>query len=94
MSYDNEVAPTGTPASIKVGETVITSYDGTKVSEEDIAAAKAAAAKKVEDIKAKPDAKEEDVKKAVDALAGFDKDAKAATLKAKDAGMKAPWAPR
>ena len=54
-----------------------------------IAAAKAAAAKKVEDIKAKPDAKEEDVKKAVDALAGFDKDAKAATLKAKDAGMKA-----
>ena len=89
VSYDNEVAPTGTPASIKVGETVITSYDGTKVSEEDIAAAKAAAAKKVEDIKAKPDAKEEDVKKAVDALAGFDKDAKAATLKAKDAGMKA-----
>ncbi|MBP6676683.1 MAG: MFS transporter, partial [Vitreoscilla sp.] len=89
VSYDNEVAPAGTAASIKVGETVVTSYDGTKVSEEDIAAAKAAAAKKVEDIKAKPDAKEEDVKKAVDALAGFDKDAKAATLKAKDAGMKA-----
>ena len=42
VSYDNEVAPTGTPASIKVGETVITSYDGTKVSEEDIAAAKTA----------------------------------------------------
>ncbi len=89
VSYDNVVGAAGTAATIKVGETVVTSYDGTKASEEDIAAAKAAAAKKVEDLKAKPDAKEEDVKKAVDALAGFDKDAKAATLKAKDASMKA-----
>jgi MFS family permease len=87
VSYENVVAPAGTQAQIKVGETVINSYNSAKVSDEEIAAAKAAAAKKVEDLKAMPD-KAEDLKKATDALAGFDKDAKAATVKAKEAAMK------
>jgi MFS family permease len=87
VSYDNEAAPAGTPATIKVGDTVVASYNGSAATDSDIAAAKAAAAKKVDDLKAagKP---EEDIKKAADALAGFDKDAKGATLKAKDAAMK------
>ena len=88
VSYDNEAAPAGTVASIKVGDTVVSSYNSSTATDEEIAAAKAAAAKKVEDLKAKPDAKEEDVKKATEALAGFDKDAKGATIKAKDAAMK------
>ena len=87
VSYENVVAPAGTQAQIKVGETVINSYNSAKVSDEEIAAAKAAAAKKVEDLKAMPD-KAEDLKKASDALAAFDKDAKAATVKAKEAAMK------
>ena len=87
VSYENVVAPAGTPAQIKVGDTVVNSYSSAKISDEDIAAAKAAAAKKVEDLKAMPD-KAEDLKKATEALAGFDKDAKAATVKAKEAAMK------
>ena len=88
VSYENVPAPAGTPARIKVGETVVQSYSSTKITDEDIAAAKAAATKKVEDLKAAA-GKEEDIKKASDALAGFDKDAKAATVKAKEAAMKA-----
>jgi hypothetical protein len=86
VSYDNVIAPAGTPASIKVGETVITSYDSTKTSDADIAAAKDAATKKVADLTAAA-AKPEDLKKATDALAAFDKDAKGATVKAKEAAM-------
>ena len=48
VSYSNVVAPAGTKASIKVGETVI----NVAVTEEDIAAAKEAAEKKVADAKA------------------------------------------
>jgi MFS family permease len=86
VSYDNAVAAPGTPASIKVGDTVIASYSAAKISDADITEAKAAAAKKVEDLKAaaKPEA---DVKAATDALAAFDKDAKAATVKAKEAAL-------
>ena len=86
VSYDNIEAPAGTPATIKVGETVIASYDSTKTSDDDIAAAKEAATKKVADLTA-ASAKPEDLKKATDALAGFDKDAKGATVKAKEAAM-------
>ncbi|MFO1340400.1 MAG: MFS transporter [Burkholderiaceae bacterium] len=88
VSYDNEAAAAGTVASIKVGETVVSSYSGTAVTDAEIAAAKEAAAKKVEDLKAAA-GKEEDLKKATEALAGFDKDGKGATLKAKEATMKA-----
>ena len=48
VSYTNVVAPAGTKASIKVGETLI----NVAVTEEDIAAAKEAAEKKVADLKA------------------------------------------
>jgi len=48
VSYSNVVAPAGTKATIKVGETVI----NVAVTEEDIAAAKEAAEKKVADAKA------------------------------------------
>ncbi|MBQ0933107.1 MHS family MFS transporter [Ideonella sp. 4Y16] len=88
VSYENVAAPAGTTAVIKVGDTVVSSYNAAKVSDEDIAAAKAAATKKLEDLKA-AGGKEEDIKKATEAVAGFEKDAKAATVKAKDAAMKA-----
>ena len=48
VSYSNVAAPAGTKATIKVGETEI----NTAVTEEDIAAAKEAAEKKVADLKA------------------------------------------
>ena len=48
VSYSNVAAPAGTKATIKVGETEIK----TAVTEEDIAAAKEAAEKKVADLKA------------------------------------------
>ncbi len=50
VSYDSVDAPAGTPASIAVGETVISS----KVTPEDIAAAKTAAETKLADLKAAP----------------------------------------
>jgi len=50
VSYDSIDAPAGTPATIAVGETVITS----KVTAEDIAAAKTAAETKLADLKAAP----------------------------------------
>ena len=55
VSYDNLVAPAGTPATIKVGETEISMA----VTPEDIATAKAGAEKKLADLKAAatPDAK-------------------------------------
>ncbi|TDM09584.1 MAG: MFS transporter [Ideonella sp. MAG2] len=89
VSYENEAGAAGSAAVIKVGTTEIASYSASKITDEDVAAAKAAAAKKVEDLKAKPDAKPEDLKKAEEALAGFDKDAKGSTAKAKEATMKA-----
>ncbi len=86
VSYENVVAPAGTPAVIKVGETVINGYSSTKITDADIAAAKESAAKKLEDLKtaAKP---ESDIKAAADALTAFDKDGKAATVKAKEAAL-------
>ena len=86
VSYDNVVAPAGTPASIKVGETVINGYSAAKITDADIASAKEAAAKKLETLKtdAKPEA---DIKAATEALAAFDKDGKAATVKAKEAAL-------
>ena len=50
VSYDSIDAPAGTPATIAVGETVITS----KVTAEDISAAKTAAETKLADLKAAP----------------------------------------
>lgn len=50
VSYDSIAAPAGTPAVIKVGETVV----ATAVTPEDIATAKAAAEKKVADLQAAP----------------------------------------
>jgi len=58
VSYTNEIAPAGTKATIKVGETLIK----TDVSAEDIAAAKEAAAKKLEDLKAATPVDEKAVK--------------------------------
>jgi MFS family permease len=86
VSYENVAAPAGTPASIKVGETVIPGYSSTKITDADIAAAKEAAAKKLEDLKAaaKPEA---DIKAAADALTAFDKDPKGSTVKAKEAAL-------
>jgi MFS family permease len=48
VSYDNVIAPAGTPAVIKVGDTEVT----TVVTPEDIAAAKSAAEKKLADLSA------------------------------------------
>ncbi len=86
VSYENVAAPAGTPASIKVGDTLIPGYSSTKITDADIAAAKEAAAKKLEDLKtaAKPEA---DIKTATDALAAFDKDPKGSTVKAKEAAL-------
>ena len=50
VSYDNASAPPGTPATIKVGETLITSYSADKISDSDIAAAREAATKKIDDL--------------------------------------------
>ena len=86
VSYENASAPPGTVATIKVGDTVISSYSMDNISESEIAASKDAATKKVDDLKAaaKPEA---EIKAATDALAAFTKDAKAAAVKAKDAAM-------
>ena len=86
VSYENAAAAPGTAATIKVGDTLISSYSVDKVSDADIAAAKDAAGKKLEDLKAaaKPEA---EIKAAADALAAFGKDAKAATVKAKEGTM-------
>jgi hypothetical protein len=64
VSYSNEIAPAGTPAIIKVGETVIS----TVVTPEDIAAAKEAAEKKLEALKVADPVDPKAVKKAEDAL--------------------------
>ena len=48
VSYSNEVAPAGTPAVVKVGDTAINVFP----SADEIAAVREAAAKKVEDLKA------------------------------------------
>ena len=86
VSYENIAGPAGSAAVIKVGETAVPSYSSTKITPEDIAAATAAAAKKVEDLKAAgKDAK--DIAAAEAALAAFAKDGKAATVKAKEAAL-------
>ena len=76
VSYSNEVAPAGTKATIKVGDQVINAVP----TDEEIAAARAAAAKKVEDLKAASPVDEKALK---------DAEAKAKTLaddgKVKDA---------
>ncbi|WP_347250911.1 MFS transporter, partial [Zoogloea sp.] len=92
VSYSNEVAPAGTPATIKVGETVIS----TAITPEDIAAAKAAAEKKVEDMKAAGNADPKALKAAEDAVKTLsdEKKAKDATLSGKlSAALKAAGYP-
>ncbi|MBL8387787.1 MAG: MHS family MFS transporter [Hydrogenophaga sp.] len=92
VSYANEVAPAGTPATIKVGETVIS----TAITPEDIAAAKAAAEKKVEDMKAAGNADPKALKAAEDAVKALsdEKKAKDATLSGKlSAALKAAGYP-
>jgi hypothetical protein len=64
VSYSNEIAAPGTPAIIKVGETVIS----TVVTPEDVAAAKETAEKKLEALKAADPVDPKAVKKAEDAL--------------------------
>ena len=64
VSYSNEAAAPGTPAIIKVGDTVIS----TTVTPEDVAAAKDAAEKKLADLKAAEPVDPKAVKKAEDAL--------------------------
>ena len=88
VSYETVDAPAGTPATIKIGDVVVTSYNSANLTEADIADAKVAAAKKLEDVKAanKPEA---DIKAATAALAAFDKNAKAAAAKVKDGQMAA-----
>ena len=84
VSYDNIVAPAGTPAVIKVGDTEVT----TVVTPEDIAAAKSAAEKKLADLSA---AEPKDAKAitaaaaSVKALSG-EKTAKDAVLSGKISG--------
>ena len=88
VSYETVDAPAGTPATIKIGDVVVTSYNAATLTEADIADAKVAAAKKLEEVKAanKPEA---DIKAATAALAAFDKNAKAAAAKVKDGQMAA-----
>ena len=88
VSYETVDAPAGTPATIKIGDVVVTSYNSANLTEAEIADAKVAAAKKLEDVKAanKPEA---DIKAATAALAAFDKNAKAAAAKVKDGQMAA-----
>ncbi len=92
VSYSNEAAAAGTPATIKVGETVIS----TAITPEDIAAAKAAAEKKVADMNAAGNADAKALKAAQDAVATLsdEKKAKDATLTAKlSAALKAAGYP-
>jgi MFS family permease len=88
VSYETVDAPAGTPATIKIGDVLVTSYSAANLTEADIADAKAAATKKLDDVKAanKPEA---DIKAATAALAAFDKNAKAAAAKVKDGQMAA-----
>ena len=80
VSYENVAAPAGTPATIKVGEKVI----NVNVSPEEIAAAKAAAEKKLADLTAAGNADAKALKAAEDAVKalGDEKKAKDATLTA------------
>ena len=76
VNYENLDAPAGSPAVVKVGETTIPVYSPAKLTESDIATAKAAA------IVGK------DTKEAGDILAAFEKDPKAAAAKAMDVQFK------
>ncbi len=92
VSYDNVVAPAGTPATIKVGETVI----ATSVTPEEIASAKAAAEVKLAGLKAAatPDAKAEAAAAASLKALSDEKTAKDAVLTAKlKAALKAAGYP-
>jgi hypothetical protein len=64
VSYSNEIAPAGTPAVIKVGDTVIS----TIVTPDDVAAAKAVAEQKLNELKAAVPVDAKAVKKAEDAM--------------------------
>lgn len=88
VSYDSVDAPAGTPATIKIGETVVTSYSAANLTDAEIAEAKVVATKKLDEARAanKPEA---DIKAATAALAAFDKNAKAAAAKVKDGQMTA-----
>ncbi|HSV71105.1 MAG TPA: MFS transporter [Methylibium sp.] len=92
VSYDNLVAPAGQPATIKVGETVISMA----VTPEEIATAKAAAETRLADLKAAatPDAKAEAAAAASLKALGDAKTAKDAVLTAKlKAALKAAGYP-
>jgi len=84
VSYENAIAPAGTPATIKVGETVINVFP----SAEEIAAAKAGAEKKLADLTATGNADAKALKAAEDAVKalGDEKKAKDATLTANLSG--------
>jgi len=92
VSYENVAAPAGTPAIIKVGETVINVVP----SAEEIAAAKAGAEKKLADLTAAGNADAKALKAAEDAVKalGDEKKAKDATLTANlSAALKAAGYP-
>ena len=92
VSYSNEAAAAGTPATIKVGDKVI----NVNVSPEEIAAAKAAAEKKLADLKAAGNTDAKALKAAEDAVKTLsdEKKAKDATLSAElSAALKAAGYP-
>jgi MFS family permease len=84
VSYENVVAAAGTAASVKVGDVEIKGYSPARIADADVAAAKAAAAAKLEEVKAAATPDAEAIKKATEAVAALDKDGKAAVLKAQE----------
>ncbi len=101
VNYENVAGEPGAVAVVKVGETALPSFSPSKVTEADAPAAKeaatamkAAAATKVDALKAaaepadKIKAAEKDLKEATGNLAAFDKDPKAAAAKIKELQFK------
>ena len=84
VSYENVAAAAGTAASVKVGDVEIKGYSPARITDADIAAAKTAAAAKLEEVKAAATPDAEAIKKATEAVAALDKDGKAAVLKAQE----------
>jgi len=101
VNYENVSGPAGATAVVKVGDTVITSYSPTKLTDADVPAAKEAAVKAKDGATAKLDAlkaegapadklkdAEKALKEASANLAAFDKDPKAAAAKIVDGQFK------
>ncbi|MDZ7813118.1 MAG: MFS transporter [Ideonella sp.] len=89
VSYAHEDAPPGVAAVIRVGQTQIVSYDRETISAADMAAFEQAAADTLHALRAIPDTSRTALNHAEEALASFGRDARTATLKAKEAKMAA-----